>query len=244
MTRRYKYTYQCTKCGMPYEVTIGPSETVAFPLCTCTDKRSTSAMCTFVIRQVEPIIDSEDIKTITFNDSIQHWRAAKLVHYVNKIEDEQIREFVFYCLFFAPRSYWLAPSSPSGKHHPIDECLEGGQLLHVLRVCGYAEVLLQIREELYINKDIIWASCVLHDVAKFGLNDDLPYKTNHEHYELAEVFLRGVAKYICIDREDLYRIVICIMSHHGRWGKHEPKSDAQILVHEADAIASMYREER
>jgi len=242
---QYKYTYACTKCGVAYEVIFDClGQTIAPPIRTCSDTRYTSATCTFVIRQVEPIVDTVDERTITFNDNIQHWRVCKLVSYVNKIQDLTTRDFVFHCLFFAPRSYWSAPSSSSGKYHPINEHLEGGQLLHVLKVCGYAEILLQIREGSHIDKDIVMASCILHDVAKFGLNDDLPYKTCKEHYKLAEAFLFAVSKYVSICKEDLYRITICILTHHGRWGPHEPRSDAQILVHEADAIAAYYKEER
>lgn len=96
------------------------------------------------------------------------------------IESPKIRKFVEAILKAAPKEFWNAPCSSSGKYHPPEDQIEGGIIVHSRKAVQVAISLchfFDIKNQLV--KDKIIAACILHDIQKNGI----PWgeKTDSEH---------------------------------------------------------------
>ena len=158
-----------------------------------------------------------------------------LTQEVNKIGDNSIRTFVKELLDIIPSHFWDAPSSSTGKYHPPDEHTKGGLVLHTQRVCKAAEVLMRASFP-PIEMDVIRASCILHDTARFGLDEKPSIHSLGNHAELAAAFIEKEGA----GRLDVSKIQSCVKRHMGKWGKEPPETKEEWIVHLADMVASQY----
>lgn len=158
------------------------------------------------------------------------------------INNDGILEFTKLVLDATPPHFWTKPSS-AGKYHPHDEHGIGGLVLHTKRVCQVAEILISSHGGLLPDKcDIIRSSCILHDVRRYGDQEEPEQYSVNNHDLLSAELTKKVWLYNqqLINSGIFYDIYHAILSHMGRWGKYPPNSNIEWIVHESDNIASKY----
>lgn len=100
-----------------------------------------------------------------------------------KIKDEEVKRFVNEALDNVDPKFWTAPSSSSGKYHPVEDNGWGGLVRHVVKTVYACRVF--AREKLLDQDelDAAVAAAILHDVCKNGIewNDN----TDYTHGKLA-----------------------------------------------------------
>lgn len=164
------------------------------------------------------------------------------------IKNQEIRDIVTNALASCFKDVWEKPASSTMKYHPLNE--DGGietVLQHTKRVVLMASMLLE--NECFMegstltddDKDILIASAILHDSCKYGLEAPASEKyTKFEHPIL-------VGKLLPSDNGGYWdRIVEVVSSHSGFWNTNKysevtlptPKTRLQILLHQADWLAS------
>lgn len=96
------------------------------------------------------------------------------------------RYYVFLCLCHVLSvDHMKLPSSSSGKHHPVEERGEMGQIIHELKVVAQGIKLLKILN-IDINSDIgqqLVIACILHDGAKWGIPYNYIYDSRFEEFQ-------------------------------------------------------------
>lgn len=152
------------------------------------------------------------------------------------IQSDKIRRFVKEALAAAPKEFWTAPCSGSGKYHPPEDQVEGGIIVHtrkgvqvVLWLCRF----FNITNQLVIDKLI--AGFILHDIKKNG--EPWGEKTHPEHGLIAARWLRSVIEVALVavpakewkDHEhephfdpDIEDIIELVKNHMGIWSSPEP----------------------
>ncbi len=139
------------------------------------------------------------------------------------IESEKIRNFVKQALELAPPEFWKAPCSSTGKHHPPEDNLEGGIIIHSRKAVLVALELFKffdIKDRL--TQDKIIAAVILHDIQKNGR----PWSssTDFKHGMIACAWLMKIASLISkpLD-QDLFEICLLVKNHMGIWSEPLPK---------------------
>jgi len=145
------------------------------------------------------------------------------------IKSEKIRRFVKRALDAAPKQFWTAPCSSSGKYHPPENQVEGGIIVHSRKAIQVAIELFRFFEiQDQLVKDKIIAACILHDIQKCGI----PWgeKTDYEHGPIAARWMVPLAALesepqkediIHVD-VDLMDILELVRDHMGIWNKPKP----------------------
>jgi len=137
----------------------------------------------------------------------------------------------------APKKFWILPASLSGKYHPEDERKEGGLIKHTKKVIKIASYLCNIYEINSINKDLIIAACIIHDILKYGDDSIDTYsdigKTAFKKHGAA---LIDFAKQFQPDGWH-QKILEIASRHNGKW-ELQPRNDLEMIVHIADYLAS------
>jgi hypothetical protein len=152
---------------------------------------------------------------------------------INKIQDDRIRGFTIAAIIAAPDLYWKRASSSTGKHHPIDELGDYGNVYHVKKVSKVVEIFIEAEDLIPIEADTLRSAVLLHDVRKYG-DDGAAEKTQDDHPEAVRRYLQNLA-----DMTPYYsNIMDLVDTHMGKWGKYKPETRLQKLCHYADAIAS------
>lgn len=179
------------------------------------------------------------------------WRELRL------IENGYVRRAVLLCYQMAPRHYATQPASGTGKFHPPDERGEGGQILHTRRVVRLARELADAEEIAGYELDLLTGAALIHDLAKYGLEDaPAPWtQTGHEQ-AVARVVEWGLERaaseraYTSHDpaiEEQVGKALDAMFEiarhHSGRWGPRigltsEREARLGRLLHYADLIAS------
>lgn len=196
-------------------------------------------------RRVDPFRDRSYLPELTTDELRRRLPEIRL------IDDERLRERVAEILIEeCPDHYWRYPSSTSGRFHPIDERGVHGQWIHTKRVVATFDHLADsprkaarddasdgrfgISDEEYRCGLV---ATLLHDVFKFGTDDEQVERTLGDHDARAAQYLE--ANY------DLPPGVIgCIDAHNGPWkdGK-QPETQLELLVHYADMMVADSRSE-
>ncbi len=93
-------------------------------------------------------------------------RVKKLIYLVVElIPDEEIKNYTYIALDSAPKEFFLAPASSSGKHHPPENNLTGGLLgVHTLKCALYGHDFSEHSNPKL--KGIVMSACILHDIQK------------------------------------------------------------------------------
>ena len=144
----------------------------------------------------------------------QYW--AKLQSYINKIQDEKLRNFVAEQFTKYEKEFKIMPAAKLMHHNYI-----GGLLVHTVECAEFAELNLA-KFSYKTNEDEIYAACILHDFGKIfeytidvetGLIDYAPdfreEWISHSQYGFTTCMSAGFKS-----------VAKMIAAHHGRadWG--------------------------
>ena len=156
---------------------------------------------------------------------------AKIMSFVNDIQDKKLSEFVAGLLFEYEKEFKITPAAKLMHHNYI-----GGLLEHTFECLDIAKVVLTKCND-KINPDIVYAACILHD---FGKIFEYVVDTETGLIEYNEEFRKDWRTHsqwgfsICMNN-GFKEIAKMIAAHHGRtdWG-------ALIDLNEKDAEPYMY----
>lgn len=156
---------------------------------------------------------------------------AKIMGFVNEIQDKKLSEFVAGLLFEYEKEFKITPAAKLMHHNYI-----GGLLEHTFECLDIAKVVLTKCND-KINPDIVYAACILHD---FGKIFEYIVDTETGLIEYNEEFRKDWRTHsqwgfsICMNN-GFKEIAKMIAAHHGRtdWG-------ALIDLNEKDAEPYMY----
>lgn len=175
------------------------------------------------------------------------------------ITTPDIKTFATIALNLVPDYFWTIPASTSGKYHPSYALGEGGLVRHVKATVQLAEYMFNldqvIKEFDTYDRDIIYASLLLHDCWKCGREEDITeegWRTTFEHPLIAVCEITRIAediggKYNSWIEKISDDICSCIYSHMGQWttDKRHPGKELPIpfhprekMVHLCDYLAS------
>jgi 3'-5' exoribonuclease len=173
--------------------------------------------------------DIEDLK-------IKFWKR------IDNIKDDNLKKLLK--VFFTPevfQKFCLAPAGKSWHHAYI-----GGLLEHVIEMIRLADLICDLHKE--INRDLLIAGCVLHDVGKI---DELFYDRNFDYTDEGKLnghILIGISllnkainKLDNFPQELERQLIHLIASHQGRleYGSPiEPKTLEAIALHGIDELSS------
>lgn len=134
----------------------------------------------------------------------------------DRVEDADIRRFVYEALNEVPEEFWTAPASSSKKHHPPESNIEPlGLITHIVKASAVAEGLFSFYGVTDpVDKDIIRAALVLHDGFKGGPGAWKGTFEEHAFY--------AVKSFEHIELDDEYikrKILSAIETHMSRWGR-------------------------
>lgn len=166
-----------------------------------------------------------------------------LIEYVNKITDEDLRNFVLGIYNEHKDKILITPGAKLMHHNYI-----GGLMVHTLECLQYADVNLEVFSQ-KINKNEVYAACLLHDIGKIfeytvdlesGLIDyDEDFKSEwitHSQYGFT----------ICMSA-GFKRIAKMIATHHARadWGAildldTKDLEPIYYLVHHLDDLSAKF----
>ena len=160
---------------------------------------------------------------------------------LNLIKDANLRDAVKIVLADAPAWFWTAPASATGKYHPPDDNVEGGNCHHTKKVIWLAY---RFATAFDLDTDIIVAAAHLHDIAKFGLEDEaerppeMPSYNNHGKIAARFINLYANAEWDFDMKDKWQEVASIVMTHMGKFGKHMPMTNLQVLLHLADLAGS------
>ena len=165
---------------------------------------------------------------------------SKLYNIAGSIKNINISQWVLAMLDITPQAFWEKATSSTGKYHRADENQPGGQIIHTMRVCLVAEHLVRMDELTEIERDILLAAAILHDICKYGVDG----KTEHtlsEHPQLVNKLRESNMLFLPPCEFDT-QIINTIEQHSGRWtiAPFPTKTKLGRLLHIADFIASRY----
>ena len=167
----------------------------------------------------------------------------EILEYINKIENEQLREFVKDIYTKNKEQILISPAAKLMHHNYI-----GGLMAHTLECVKYAEINMQNFFQ-RVNKDEVFAACLLHDIGKIfeykidvetGLIDyDENFRKewiSHSQYGFSICMLNGYK-----------RIAKMIAAHHGRaeWGAIVDLNEKDLepyvyLIHHIDDLSAKF----
>lgn len=162
---------------------------------------------------------------------------------INLIVNEDLRMAVkSYLEEDVPDYFWTDGASSSGKYHPQFAQGEGGLVRHTKAVVMFAEELLRMSSYAYMReeyKDYVIAACLVHDTAKYGLEeyDKSEYKNHAANAAWAfKDWCWFKCDYTCSEL-----LLNAIRSHMGQWSTEKedrPFTNIDRCVHMADYMAS------
>lgn len=185
--------------------------------------------------------------------STEDEKLAPLLNEINLIQDEGVRQFVRSCLMKAD-VFWSIPASFSGKYHPPDEHVEGGNVLHTQRVVRAVKFLAMSQERADFEVDLMIAAALLHDITKGVVYNDGNVGYDPLHPITADKFIERCRKAdeqisadsndsttLLLEDEPVFQIQRMIRCSHGPWGAIPevfPLSLPEWTLHYADYLAS------
>lgn len=151
------------------------------------------------------------------------------------IKDSQFKSHVFKILKLCPNYVMSIPSSSTGKYHPSDEVGHSrGMIYHIKRVAVFADEVACMEQHTNIERDIMIAGAILHDVFKNGLSNGKISKegvngtaskwTKKEHpiyiYELIHNYIQSIDNNdsgIVDGVSNLISLANVCLFHEGQW---------------------------
>lgn len=165
-------------------------------------------------------------------------------------ENEDIKEFAKKCIDAAPDYFYHVGASSTGKYHPQYALGEGGLVRHTLALLKLLNHMFNVES---INqkftsreRDLLRTAGIVHDMWKSGTQEEyeqIPY-TKFDHPLRAAKFVWNMNG---LSEEERKYCSMAISSHMGQWNTDKrnpgtilpkPETDAQIILHLADYLAS------
>lgn len=167
----------------------------------------------------------------------------ELEAFINKISDEKLRSFVRGIYEENKEQLLVTPGAKMMHHNYI-----GGLMVHTLECLQYAEVNLNSFFQ-KINKDEVFAACLLHDIGKiFEYNIDLESGIIDYNEDFRKEWLTH-SQYgftICMS-EGFKRVAKMIAAHHARsdWGAIVDLDSKDLepiyyLIHHLDDLSAKF----
>jgi 3'-5' exoribonuclease len=170
----------------------------------------------------------------------------EMLQYVDKIENEHIKNIVNYIIDKIGDKLINFPAAKK-NHHAV----RGGLLYHVTTMLKAGEKLLEVYD--FLNKDLIYAGVILHDMAKIDEMDasELGIVKDYTiegqllgHIVMGAENIREAAKEVKADNEISLILQHMIIAHHYEAEYGSPKKpmipEAQMLHYLDDMDATMY----
>lgn len=164
--------------------------------------------------------------------------ALEIQKIVATIQNGELRIFTACCL---DNRFYECPAAIR-RHHEYT----GGLCEHTLETVKIALNMVETMERTKINRDIVIAGAVLHDIGKIFCFDKSGYGyVPNDTYNLIEHITMGIM-YIdeyknLITENQLLQLRHIIQSHHGSYGDVIPLTAEAWLVHHADTASSSLR---
>ena len=169
----------------------------------------------------------------------------KSEHFTRELDliiDEDLRMAVKYFLNDrVPAYFWEIGASSSGKYHPVFSQNRGGLVRHTKAVVMFAEELLRMSSYAFMKaeyKDYVIAACIIHDVAKYGMGDEMEKGEYKNHAANAALMF---VDYCEADYHPSELLLNAVKSHMGQWSTEKddrPFTNIDRCVHMADYMAS------
>ena len=178
---------------------------------------------------------------------------APMLEEINYIKDESIKSFVRSILLRAT-SFWVIPSSFSGKYHPMDEHNSGGNMLHTKRVVRAAKILSDSYSLSDEDRDVVYAATILHDITKgIKLDGEKSFHYDPMHPYTVGSFVKkcqqedtsfaseNQSSTLFVSEDTVQSILRLVRCHLGPWSpipETYPITYLDMIVHMADNIAA------
>lgn len=164
--------------------------------------------------------------------------AAEIQKIVASIGNNDLRLFVACCL---DHRFYECPAAIRRHHEYL-----GGLCEHSLETVRIALNLVETMPRTEINRDMVIAGAVLHDIGKIFCFDKVGYGyVPNDTYNLIEHITMGIMfidEYkSLISESQLLQLRHIIQSHHGIYGDVVPLTAEAWLVNQADGASSMLR---
>ena len=164
--------------------------------------------------------------------------AAEIQKIVASIGNGDLRLFVACCL---DHRFYECPAAIRRHHEYL-----GGLCEHSLETVRIALNLVETMPRTEINRDMVIAGAVLHDIGKIFCFDKVGYGyVPNDTYNLIEHITMGIMfidEYkSLISESQLLQLRHIIQSHHGIYGDVVPLTAEAWLVNQADGASSMLR---
>ena len=162
---------------------------------------------------------------------------------LNLIVDEDLRMVVkSYLNEQVPTYFWEIGAPSSGKYHPGFSQGKGGLVRHTKAVVMFAEELLRMSSYAYMKdeyKDYVIAACIVHDTAKYGMNEEMNKEEYKNHAPNAAKLFKMWAESCGYPVSEF--MLNAISAHMGQWSTEKedrPFTNIDRCVHMADYMAS------
>lgn len=181
----------------------------------------------------------------------------RLLAYIDSLSDPSLRAT---CETIPLYPEFLVCPASLGHHHAY----EGGLMAHAVDVCDIAMYNASQFPMGRVNRDVLLASALWHDVLKVreyvkvggpgphdSIDDEMPAaEWQHTDYGKAIGHIAGSAAQFTatainygVVRSTIDAVVHCILAHHGRkeWGSPvEPQTLEALILHQADMLSAKY----
>ncbi len=167
----------------------------------------------------------------------------EILEYINKIENEQLREFVKDIYTKNKEQILISPAAKLMHHNYI-----GGLMVHTLECVKYAEINMQNFFQ-RVNKDEVFAACLLHDIGKifeYKIDVESGLIDYDENFRKEWISHSQYGFSICM-LNDYKRIAKMIAAHHGRaeWGAIVDLNEKDLepyvyLIHHIDDLSAKF----
>ncbi len=134
---------------------------------------------------------------------------------VEEINDLDIRRFTKQALDNTSEWFWVSPCSGTRKHHPPENQVEGGIIIHTLKCIPVAKDLCYYFNLNPEDTNIVVAGVILHDIKKFG--EPWGQSSDKEHGRIGAEYLER------FELKELAKTEIknCVRYHMGRFEKQD-----------------------
>ena len=131
---------------------------------------------------------------------------------VESIPNGEIRDFTLKMVSVAPKAFW--EKKASRRHHPKDECLPKGNLIHSTRVTKITGLMIQLCEIKDPQGSMLISGASLHDLCRNGIDGSSPFTVEEHPYLVRKLALaHGIT---CFHADAIFYI---IEKHLAQWGK-------------------------
>lgn len=168
---------------------------------------------------------------------------SEILEYINKISDENLRDFVSKIYSENKEKILICPAAKLMHHNYI-----GGLMVHTLECLKYAETNMQIFFQ-RVKQDEVYAACLLHDIGKiyeYTVNTESGLIDYDENFRKDWISHSQYGFSICMTA-GFKRVAKMIAAHHGRteWGAIVDLNEKDLepyvyLIHHIDDLSAKF----